>query len=667
MIGLLSHSLLERSASALTLFALITMLWLAISVVLHADRRTFGSWIAAGGLLLCAVFLLAYRLILGGSLALPPGWWRVCLLLSVAAPLLWYLGMLAYADRIGADRQRLSVAIVGLSGLALLIAAGVVPAAAVAAMSVPLAGYAAACFGLSALTLLRAAPSAHPMGALAQRRAQPWLLSVLGVLLLIDLLVNVALARWARLPIAEIDDLRAMPEWPPLHLLGVLLVTIATTTIGQAIVRYEIFTGKLLPRRNLRRAWQIVLALAALYALLIGGMLAPSIAGTIAGVLFALAIAVVGWYGTLERQRAIDRLRPLVAGLRLYDRLLDGDRHDLAHTFDDLCKTVLRAQSAVLLPSGPLASLVAAPLVYPPRPIPPSLATIGDEPIAASPHTLCVAVEPRRYGGARWAVPLWSERGQIGVLLLGPHRDGDLYSQESIEIARATGERLIDALASLETTRRLIDLQRRRLTVGQVLDRRTRRALHDDVLPQLHTALLLLSADRQADSQITPLLVDAHRQISDLLRDMPPAPTHDLRDGPIAALRHAEELSAGFDEVHWQIEPRAAAARPPDVSAEVLYYAAREAIRNAARYGRGDDSARPLRLAIRATADRSLAIQIEDDGVGVGATGRSGGGHGLALHSTLLAIVGGTLSVERLAHGTRITIALPLTDRPAPL
>src|SRR5439155_10768663 len=92
-----------------------------------------------------------------------------------------------------------------------------------------------------------------------------------------------------------------------------------------------------------------------------------------------------------------------------------------------------------------------------------------------------------------WAVPLWGERGLIGALLLGEKRDGGLFTEEEIEIARASGERLIDTQASVEMAQRLMSLQRRRMAESQVLDRRARRVLHDDVLPQLHTAMLALS------------------------------------------------------------------------------------------------------------------------------------------------------------------------------
>ena len=84
-----------------------------------------------------------------------------------------------------------------------------------------------------------------------------------------------------------------------------------------------------------------------------------------------------------------------------------------------------------------------------------------------------------------------------GVLLLGPKRDNGLYTQEEIEIARASGERLIDTQAGAEIARRLVALQRQRLAENQLLDRQTRRALHDEVLPQLHTALLTLSSEQR--------------------------------------------------------------------------------------------------------------------------------------------------------------------------
>jgi signal transduction histidine kinase len=199
------------------------------------------------------------------------------------------------------------------------------------------------------------------------------------------------------------------------------------------------------------------------------------------------------------------------------------------------------------------------------------------------------------------------------------------------------------------------------------------------VLPQLHAAMLTLSGRASGpdppDGQAVAWLADAHRRISDLLRDMPAAASPEVaRLGLVGALRQAvaDEFGAAFDRVTWQVEPEAeeAMCSLPSLVAEVLFYAAREALRNAARYGRGGDPSRPLHLAIRAggrfpSVDGSgagLELRIEDDGVGLSPdAGAEAGGHGLALHSTMLAVVGGSLSVESVPGAyTRVSLSLPL-------
>ena len=95
---------------------------------------------------------------------------------------------------------------------------------------------------------------------------------------------------------------------------------------------------------------------------------------------------------------------------------------------------------------------------------------------------------------------------------------------------------------------------------------------------------------------------------------------------------------------------------------EVLFYAAREAIRNAARYGRNGEPGRALHLAVSLAWRDGLEFAIEDDGIGLGAAPASGegSGQGLALHSTMLAVLGGTLTAERTQYArTRVVVALP--------
>ena len=130
----------------------------------------------------------------------------------------------------------------------------------------------------------------------------------------------------------------------------------------------------------------------------------------------------------------------------------------------------------------------------------------------------------------------------IGLLLVGSKVEGGVYAEEEIEIARASGERLLDIQASAEMARRLVELQRQRMVESQVLDRQTRRVLHDDVLPRLHAALLTLSGLDEAATptgqEISGLLVDVHRQIADLLHAIPPGPALEVgRLGLFGALR----------------------------------------------------------------------------------------------------------------------------------
>ena len=100
-------------------------------------------------------------------------------------------------------------------------------------------------------------------------------------------------------------------------------------------------------------------------------------------------------------------------------------------------------------------------------------------------------------GAIQGVIPLWSERGLIGLFLVGRKTDGKLYTQEEIEVARITGERLVDTRASAELARRLMTLQRQRLVESRIIDRQTRRVLHDEVLPSLHTAQVVLAGRTQ--------------------------------------------------------------------------------------------------------------------------------------------------------------------------
>ena len=478
--------------------------------------------------------------------------------------------------------------------------------------------------------------------------------------------------------------------------------------------------------------------------------------------LLSLFYALFSWRSYVERERYMQQLRPFVASQRLYDHLLEQAQAqpgagptvadfapDVAATqitFRALCRNVLDARLAYLVAVGPSAALAGPPLVYQAVDVGPSAALAGQPlvyqaaavgpsaPLAGPPivyqasaeaetsqlgpsleavtalvaasEQSFLAVELPEALGVHWALALRSERrpaagdGLIGLLLLGDKLGGGLYTQEEIDIARAGGERLIDTLASAELARRLVVLQRQRLAESQVLDQRTRRVIHDDVLPQLHAALLYLHAlPASATAPVAGvpatgvpatgvldaagpaaeainLLAGAHRQLAELLRELPSGPEPEVaRLGLFAALHRlaAGEFAHAFDAVSWQVDSQAEerAGRLPPLAAEVLFYAAREAMRNAARYGRRAGEPAQLNLAIRGAwndqpgAARGLSLIVEDNGVGLNEPPppdgeRPGGGQGLALHSTLLAVVGGSLTIQsEPGLFTRVTLCLP--------
>ena len=693
----------DWASMAVSLANVILLLWLGITVPLTAERRSRDAWMAGSGLLMGAAFFINHTVILGyGPYFFSQEidvWWYLGWIPVVMLPFGWYVMMLWYTGfwpKLGRQRGGLAIAILLLASLVSLfvftsplpsfnqviqlelsesLTIGGIP---VLLIIYPL--YVILCIGLALNALRHPAPSPRMMGEQARRRAHPWLIATSVVLLLVSLLVAAVIvwvlssSRESVLSIERYTQLGFVVGWFDLIIAG--LIGLAIILLGQAIIAYAVFTGKTLPHHELKRQWRNAIILALGYGVVVGGSLSlnllPIYSLLVTTLLMTLFYALLSWRSYAWREHYMRRLRPFVASQHLYEHLLTPKavppRVDMVTPFQALCDDILGARLAYLIPVGPLAPLVT-PLSYPAALPPPSLPPDLIKNFT-SPQTMFISLEPDRVGGAVWAVPLWSERGLIGLLLLGAKRDDNLYNQEEIEIARASGERLIDTQASAEIARSLMALQRQRLTESQLLDRQTRRVLHDDVLPQLHTALLTLSAIPTANGQTgeaVNLLTDAHRQISNLLHEIPtPIEPTLARWGLIGALKQivADELPHAFDAVTWHIEPEAeqAGRTLSPLTAEVVLYALREAMRNTARHGRGDNPNRPLHLTITATQRKGLAIQVEDNGVGIesAAPSTNGSGQGLTLHSTMLAVIGGTLDVESVPDTyTRLTVALP--------
>ncbi len=682
--------ILDTAALAVSLFNTMLLLWLGIVVVSNAGRRSWGIWLASGGLLCGGIFFLIHTAILAQGLRQATGdldlLWHLGWLPIIAAPLAWYVVMLWYAGYLG-ERQNvfhllhrvglIFVAFCALLLIFLILAVGslptfqqvvtfgrteYVPTPDTPLLVIVYGLYTLTCLGLAIHALRHPGPSARWMGELARRRARPWLVASSIVLMIVGLLVSafVVLLYFASPAlIGRVQEVRVLLAW--FDLMVSAMIAIATILIGKATVSYEIFTGKVLPRRGFFRQWRRAVILAVGYSLLLAATITFSLSPIYA--LLLATVLLITFYALLsvrmfgERERVVRELRPFLSTLP------DGQSSDsMRAAFESLCGNVLNVRVAYLCPLVPFASALAYP---PTRQAPRDISMLAAQ--FSNSKEMFRAVLPAQFGNAVWAIPLQSERGLLGVLLLGERNDNSLYTQEEIEIAQATSERILQAQASAELTRRLIELQRGRLAATQVVDRRARRILHDDILPQLHTAMLSLNAGIVGDSHDSQnaltQLTDVHRALSNLLREMPVGASPQVeRYGVIGALKRTldEEFANAFDAVTWNIEPDADAHAQTlaSLNAEVLYAAAREAIRNAAKHGRGGEKIRALHLCLNAQWREGLRLEIEDDGVGIEAA--NGNGQGLQLHSTMMAVIGGDLKLQRVGERTRVELFLPM-------
>jgi signal transduction histidine kinase len=236
--------------------------------------------------------------------------------------------------------------------------------------------------------------------------------------------------------------------------------------------------------------------------------------------------------------------------------------------------------------------------------------------------------------------------------------DGAGYTSTDLEIARACGQRILDAVGEFTVSRTIAQLARRRGLEAELTAMLPRRTLHDDVLPRLHLVMLRLEALRGRLSLAAPerLAVGAatvpeapsasaaepsgapavaatlgevvgelgsvHHDLAALLRATPTAAPRRPEGGFCAALQSAltRELASAFDTLAVDIPEAAgkAADALPGTVADLLLGATLEALRNASRHARGNDLQRQLGVRVRVEADnRWVTVTVRDDGVGL--------------------------------------------------
>jgi signal transduction histidine kinase len=698
---------LDWTTLSVSIFNTIIMLWMGLMILLSSDKRTWGVWLAAGGLLVGSLFFVSHTAIIGQEISFfTPGtnfWWHVGWGPVVAAPFGWYIVMLWFSgyweNTISNLHIRhkawLSVTII-YAVLLLILFIFLNPLSSLsprtnidyesgpAFTGIPLLFIAYPvfifiCIALSMDTLIRPGPTGRFMGAQAREKAISWLVGASFILLVVAVLVGFTIL-WV---LQNAQQSTVLPELygniaPTLGVMDLILsilIGAVVLLVGQAIVSYGIFTGKPLPRRVFKRQWIYAIIMSAIVAITFAGSLQIELRMVYSLLLAALLLgaffAWITWRYLIERDIAIHQVRPILTSPKLLSMIMKQVGNiqadpDLLTSFQVLARDILEVDQALLVPREGLPSLEIKPLYYPVIIPTPEINSDILTQISKDSRGIGVPLQAVENSGFTWLVPLWSERGLNGMLFLGAKDDGSFISQEEIELGRAACERMLDIATSAELSNRLIKLQQLRFSEQSVIDQRPRRVLHDEVLPALHSAMLQISRSEE-NKESTLLLSNAHKMISNLLKEFPSAYSPQFEHiGLTQAIRKLtiEEFSPYFKKINYQWEENDETKLNviSQLKKEVIYYAAREAIRNSALHAIPITGEEKVTLTICVTTIADIKIVVQDNGCGVRKEKdpSSGSGQGLAIHSTLMELIGGRLSVETEPGSfTRVSLTCP--------
>ncbi|MGH2485555.1 MAG: sensor histidine kinase, partial [Ktedonobacterales bacterium] len=758
---------LAEIAIALSVFSLITYLWLGLTVLLIGNRRSRVTWVSGFGLLMAALFFLCHGALVGARV--PQGassvdfWWHLSWTPGFIAPICWAAIGLHYGGLAGGWRRRrlaLLLAVATPGALAALLALVNLPvighygdfihilgsslrirgpvdqlpantSATLPALGIAYIIYVAACASLpwAALAWSRRLPArpdpetttAHdalfwdPVDAWNRARsallgASLCMLGAGAVAALIGVFTSVSERNDLLGAVTPRFDLGVPPTLPghvPLALVSADLVVQVCLSglgllLGWAVVRQGILVERRLPQRGFFSHWRGTALVASLLAVVVAGMAALD-QGALPYLLVLVAL-VTAAYALFTRQsyeehdRMLAQLRPFVASLSLgHAGWLPGDPREIERNvealFTSLCRDVLGVSSGRLT--------VAAGRLH------------RSYTYQADPATIANGA------GREWVLPISDERGVVAQIVLGPRLDSAGYTSADLEVARACGQRILDAVGEFAAAQAVVSLARQRGLEAELSAALPRRVLHDEVLPRLHLAMLKLEAIRGRATtavavpagpgavslavsedesvqtelgEVVAALGKTHHDLAALMRSAPAANTRRLEHGLVAVLRSSldGEFRGMFDALDWEAPPEACVAADalPPIVADLLLGASQEMIRNAGKHARGDDLHRRLTLRVALAADEAwVRVTVADDGVGLQREavrdGNRGGStvagvsdssgsipvpmaststtrSGLLTYGALVGLVGGSLNVKsQPGAGTAITIRVP--------
>ena len=272
-------------------------------------------------------------------------------------------------------------------------------------------------------------------------------------------------------------------------------------------------------------------------------------------------------------------------------------------------------------------------------------------------------------------VPIHSEEGLIGSLLLYSTARRDRYSESDIARAETVAEQAASAICNARLYR---DLERSEFRAKDLLERITRlrerqrltfaNVLHDDIVQTIVAALYQVEGLRAAAGdaprddldRVAAMLKQTIAEARGVIWDLRPPVLDGLGlDGALEALA---KRSAGEEGLVMETDLPAVPALSPGVTS-ALYVIAREALQNARRHAHARRCVLSLRADAATAGDRRAArLLVSDDGVGFDPGAVSAADHfGLTMMDEQAALVGGAIHVRsRPGEGTTVEVVVPL-------
>src|SRR3989440_6289200 len=315
------------------------------------------------------------------------------------------------------------------------------------------------------------------------------------------------------LPVAH--SLNAIPlNLLVLDMLATGAVALIILLVGYCVVRHGILIERPLARRGFFEQWRGIVILATPGAIFLA--LLVSFTRTPLCSLFLLPSPTTGayplftWSSYTAHDRYIALLGPFLRSTNLRRWLntdLQKTEQGLEDLFFHLCRDALVVQCARLTvmagsvrrtfnyrwPEGAREqSLYTAPKLTPKFRHGVSSIRAGKGKLAPARVQLTINGQPM----ICWVLPIYDERGLVATLYLGPREDGGAFTDEDMNLAHACGQRILDTLGDHEAMQAVAGLLRRRIIDVKLLGAQQRRVLHDEILPQMHLALLRLETLR---------------------------------------------------------------------------------------------------------------------------------------------------------------------------